>query len=156
MEIIEEAQVVFFQVIGRNCTFYAMGRLGTVCVAVEMAKIKSAYTISDVLAGFEEDVRGWLLVDRTFQNLVSTLQSAVPRKPDGTDKIKGLFLFDEEFIPVLVVIDNVFLLKSVVKARLLCMRKKNERKKRQKRCVQLPFPLKLLYPDDGVVALKKK
>ncbi|CAO3568897.1 unnamed protein product [Mortierella alpina] len=83
MDITEEAQVVFFQVIGKNCTFYAMRRLGTVCVAVEMAKIKIAYTISDVLTGFEEGVQGWLLVDRTFQNLVSTLQSALPRKPDS-------------------------------------------------------------------------
>ncbi|KAG9067044.1 hypothetical protein KI688_012956 [Linnemannia hyalina] len=81
MEITEEAQVLFFQVIGKKCTFYAMRRSGTVCVAVEIAKIKIAYTISDVLAGFEEDVRGWLLVDRTFQNLVSTLKSAMPRKP---------------------------------------------------------------------------
>ncbi|KAF9119789.1 hypothetical protein BGX30_003617 [Mortierella sp. GBA39] len=80
MEITEEAQVLFFQAIGKNCTFYAMRRSGTVCVAVEMANIKIAYTISDVLAGFEEDVRGWLLIDRTFQNLVSTLQSAMPRK----------------------------------------------------------------------------
>ncbi|KAG0196509.1 hypothetical protein BGX33_001570 [Mortierella sp. NVP41] len=80
MEITEEAQILFFQVTGKNCTFYAMRRSGTVCVAVEMAKIKIAYTISDVLAGFEEDVRDWLFVDRTFQNLVSTLQSAMPRK----------------------------------------------------------------------------
>ncbi|KAG0318657.1 hypothetical protein BGZ99_005557 [Dissophora globulifera] len=68
MEITEEAQVLFFQVIGKKCTFYIMRRSETVCVAVEMAKIKFAYTISDVLVGFEEDVRRWLLVDRTFQN----------------------------------------------------------------------------------------
>jgi hypothetical protein len=80
MEITEGIQVLFFQVIGKNCTFYAMKRSGTVCVAVEISKIKIVYTLTDVLVWFEEDVRGWLVVDRTFQNLVSTLQSAVPRK----------------------------------------------------------------------------
>ncbi|KAG0298588.1 hypothetical protein BGZ97_004008, partial [Linnemannia gamsii] len=68
MEITEEVQVLFFQIVGKNCTFFAMRRSGTVCVAVEMAKIKIANTISDILTGFEEDVRDWLLVDRTFQN----------------------------------------------------------------------------------------
>ncbi|KAF8942780.1 hypothetical protein BGZ47_006158 [Haplosporangium gracile] len=57
MEITEETQVLFFQIIGKNCTFYAMRWLGTVCIAVEMARIKIAYTISGVLVGFEEDVR---------------------------------------------------------------------------------------------------
>ncbi|KAF9900746.1 hypothetical protein EC991_006919 [Linnemannia zychae] len=83
LDITEEAQVLFFQVIGKNCIFYTMRRSGTVCVVVEVAKIKIAYTISDVLAGFEEDVRSWLLVDRTFQNLISTLQSALPRKANN-------------------------------------------------------------------------
>ncbi|KAF9346777.1 hypothetical protein BGX34_003615 [Mortierella sp. NVP85] len=83
MEITEEARILFFQVIEKNCTFYAMRRLGTVYAAVKVAEIKIAYTISDVLTEFEKDVPSWLLVDRIFQDLVSTLRSAKPRKSDS-------------------------------------------------------------------------
>ena len=85
MEINEEARVLFFQVIEKSCTFYAMRRLGTVYAAAKVAEIKIAYTISDVLTEFEKDVSSWLLADRIFQDLVSTLQSAKPRKPNSPD-----------------------------------------------------------------------
>ncbi|KAF9363291.1 hypothetical protein BGX34_004453 [Mortierella sp. NVP85] len=84
LEITEEAQVLFFQVVGKECNFYAMRRSGTVCIALKVASIKIAYTISDVLVKFEEDLPSWLLIDRTFRNLVSTLQSAIPRKRNSS------------------------------------------------------------------------
>ncbi|KAF9181537.1 hypothetical protein BGZ51_005375 [Haplosporangium sp. Z 767] len=79
-ESIEQVKLIFFQVVEQTCIFYTMKRADTVCIAMEFAKLKIAYTISDILTDFEDDARDWLLVCRTFDNLVTTLKSAKERK----------------------------------------------------------------------------
>ncbi|KAG0209177.1 hypothetical protein BGX33_005767, partial [Mortierella sp. NVP41] len=69
-ENIEHVKLIFFQVVEQTCIFYTMKRADTVCIA---------YTVSDVLTGFEDDARDWLLVCRTFDSLVTTLKSAKER-----------------------------------------------------------------------------
>ncbi|KAF9907473.1 hypothetical protein EC991_010939 [Linnemannia zychae] len=81
-ENIEQVQLIFFHVVEQTCTFYIMRRADTVCVAVEFARLKIAYNISDVLTNFEDDARDWLLICRTFDNLVTMLQSAKLRKSE--------------------------------------------------------------------------
>lgn len=48
-ENIEQVKLIFFQVVEQTCIFYTMRRADTVCIAVEIAKLKIAYTVSDVL-----------------------------------------------------------------------------------------------------------
>ncbi|KAG0247977.1 hypothetical protein DFQ27_001318, partial [Actinomortierella ambigua] len=81
-ENIDQVGLIFFQVIEQTCVFYTMLRADTVCVALEFARLKIAYTISDVLSNFEDDARDWLLVCKTFDNLVTTLMSAEKRKSE--------------------------------------------------------------------------
>lgn len=61
-----------------------MKRAATVCIAVEFARLKVAYTISDVLTNFENDAQDWLLTCRTFDSLVTILKSAKERKPENS------------------------------------------------------------------------
>ncbi|KAF8925214.1 hypothetical protein BGZ58_001004 [Dissophora ornata] len=78
-EDMEQLQLIFFQVVEQTCIFYTMKRADTVCIAVEIARLKIAYTISDILTGFEDHALDWLLVCRTFDSLVTTLKSAKER-----------------------------------------------------------------------------
>ncbi|KAF8938415.1 hypothetical protein BGZ58_000939 [Dissophora ornata] len=52
-ENIEQIKLTFFQVVEQTYIFYTMKRAGTVCIAVEFAKLKIACTVSDVLTDFE-------------------------------------------------------------------------------------------------------
>lgn len=56
-----------------------MNRADTVCIAMEFARLKITYAVSDVLTDFEDDTRDWLLVCRTFGSLVTTFKSAKER-----------------------------------------------------------------------------
>lgn len=82
-EDIDEVKLIFFQVVEQTCIFYILKRTDTVCIAVELARIQIAYTISEVLTGFEDDARDWLLVCRTFDSLMATLKSAKKRKSEN-------------------------------------------------------------------------
>ncbi|KAF9090663.1 hypothetical protein BGX27_002200 [Mortierella sp. AM989] len=77
---IEQVSLIFFQVVEQTCIFYIMRRADTVCITVEIARLKIAYTVSDILTKFEDNVQDWLLVCRTFDNLVTMLKSATERK----------------------------------------------------------------------------
>lgn len=79
----EDVQLVFFQVVGQTCTFYVMRRAGTLCIAAELAEIKIAYKLPDVLTDFEDSARDWVIVCQTFDNLLTTLKGAKPRKSDS-------------------------------------------------------------------------
>ncbi|KAK3817799.1 MAG: hypothetical protein J3Q66DRAFT_190688 [Benniella sp.] len=75
----EDVQLLFFQVVGQTCTFYIMKRAGPLCLATELAKIKIAYTLSDILTDFEDSARDWAIVYRTFDKFLTTLKAAKPR-----------------------------------------------------------------------------
>ncbi|KAF9347404.1 hypothetical protein BGX34_003167 [Mortierella sp. NVP85] len=79
----EGVQLLFFQVVGQICNFYVMRRAGTVCVAAQLATIKIAYNLSDILTKFEDSARDWVVVCQTFDNLITTLKAAKPRKSDS-------------------------------------------------------------------------
>ena len=75
----EDVRLLFFQVVGQTCTFYIMRRAGPLCIATELAKIKIAYRLSDILTDFEDSARDWGIVCRTFDNLLTTLSATKPR-----------------------------------------------------------------------------
>ncbi|KAG0219497.1 hypothetical protein BGX31_011298 [Mortierella sp. GBA43] len=83
-ENMDQIKLIFFQVFGQTCVFYTMMRADTVCVAVELARLKIAYSISDVLTSFEDDARDWLLLCRNFDSLVTMLKSAKERPLETT------------------------------------------------------------------------
>ncbi|KAF9124952.1 hypothetical protein BGW39_007783, partial [Mortierella sp. 14UC] len=83
-ENVEQVNLIFFQVVEQTCVFYTMKRADTVCIAVEIARLKIAYTLSDILTDFEDDARDWLLVCRTFDSLLTTLKSAKERKSENS------------------------------------------------------------------------
>ncbi|KAK3811774.1 MAG: hypothetical protein J3Q66DRAFT_442642 [Benniella sp.] len=78
-ENMDQLKLIFFQVIGQTCVFYTMMRADTVCVAMEFARLKIAYSISNVLTDFEDNARDWVLLCRNFDSLVTMLKSAKDR-----------------------------------------------------------------------------
>ncbi|KAG0345137.1 hypothetical protein BG004_003938 [Podila humilis] len=69
-EDLEHVDLIFFQVVAQNCIFYIMRRAGSVCVAVEFARLKIAYTISDILTL----IHSWLLSSQPRNAGQSTLR----------------------------------------------------------------------------------
>ncbi|KAF9544256.1 hypothetical protein EC957_012302 [Mortierella hygrophila] len=65
---LDKARIIFFQVIRQTCEFYQMTRCETVCVANRIGCLTIAYTLNDVLKGFEDDCRTWITVCNVFQS----------------------------------------------------------------------------------------
>ncbi|KAG0246577.1 hypothetical protein BGX31_000555 [Mortierella sp. GBA43] len=73
---LDRISIVFFQVVEQKCEFYQMMRCGTVCVASPIGGLTIAYTLDEILKGFEDDCNTWITVCNVFDSLVDSLAAA--------------------------------------------------------------------------------